>query len=174
MAKNDVDYDIFSAMQTEDPKTSFKKVCIGKILVKVLNPFSGEVEEKVLSGDPFNSTTDLDNIVIDIWTDKDAVFFRKANKYHFEHGNLVEFSKEELKREELSKKNYNTLTDTEINQALNDKFFTLKSILEKTNTTTVLMRFLNMAREQEKSEKIIKTIEQRLAEIQMDLPNITK
>jgi hypothetical protein len=71
------------------------------------------------------------------------------------------------KKAEIEKKNWNVVTDEELVKVMGEKFFSFKSILEKMTTDTVLTRLLNIARDLEKSERIINTIMQRLAEVQL-------
>lgn len=164
-------YDIFSAMQDGEPKASFKKVCVGKIQVKILDPFNPtEVEQKILEGDPYNPTLDQNNIIIDVWTEKEEVFFRKANKYHFDNGNIIEFDRQALKKQALAAKNFNVLTDEEILNLVSAPFLSLKHALDKTTSIPTVMRILQSAKDNDKTEKIVKAIEQRLTELQTANP----
>jgi hypothetical protein len=50
------------------------------------------------------------------------------------------------------------ITDEELTQIINSKFFTFNNVLNNTDTVAVLFRILNLARDLEKSDKIIKVI----------------
>ena len=164
---DNVSYDMYSAMQTGDPVASYIKKCIGKIQISVIDPFTSQVVYKLLFGDPYNSETDRENMIVDVWTEKENAFFKKAYGPELKKGNLMPYDRSQDKKAELAQKNWNVASDVELEKVLGEKYFTMKSILEKMSTVTVLNRLLNLARDLEKSEKLISAIQQRLSEIQM-------
>jgi len=68
----------------------------------------------------------------------------------------------------------NKITDEEIDIVLNKKFLALKNRLVKFTEEAPIFRILNRARELDKSEKIIKRIEERLSELQLAAYGVTK
>jgi len=62
----------------------------------------------------------------------------------------------------------NLLTDDEIDKLLNGKWMTLKYRLTAFTETAPVLRILNRARELEKSEKMIKNLEERLSQIELE------
>jgi len=163
-----MDNSVYSAMQTGTPLASFRKACLGKIQVKILDPFSDQVVDLILKGDPKNPATDQEEITVDLWTEKALVFFKRINKKQFEAGNLVEINREKERAFELEKTTLNNLTDEEIVKLVNSPFMTLRHALNQMTVSTAVKRVLDIAIEQDRSTKVIKAIEQRLAEVQAE------
>ena len=160
-------YDVFSAMQEGEPLARYKKTILGQVHVVVLNPFSEEPEGLILKGDP-NKASELDSQIVEVWSDKADAFFKRMNRAHFEAGRLAVL---ESKPEEP--KSPNELTDEEVDKILNSKFLTLKSKLNSFTSEAPVFRLLNRARELEKSEKLIKHIEKRLQDLQLESYGVT-
>ena len=154
---------VFSAMQTGIPFKSYRKTILGKVYVTVLNPFSNQPEGLLLEGDAADQKS-----VIDVWTEKDDIFFRRMNKVHFDEGAIIEFKKD---TNAVPERTIEAFTDEELKGVINQKYLALLATLNKTDKEAVLYRMLTIAQSMEKSEKIIKIIESRLAEVQeMNLP----
>ena len=102
----EVNHNVYSAMQEGEPLAIYKKVCVGKISVRIINPYTEDVEDVILEGDPHSPKTQLENISISVWTTKEDSFFKNVNKYHFEKGNIIKVEKE--KKEEVV--NFNDIT----------------------------------------------------------------
>lgn len=154
------DVQTYSLMQTGTPYKSYIKTILGKIYITVLDPFSSRPEGMIIEGNPKGNTKE--DCIIDIWDEKGNAYFVRANKRHFEMGNLIEYKRKQAKPE----KSANEITDEELEEILNSKFFTLQNKLNKFTSVAPVFRMLDMAQELEKSEKIIKTIEAKLSEIQ--------
>jgi hypothetical protein len=159
------DQDIFSAMQDGEPIARYKKTILGRVHVTVLNEFSDEPEEKILMGNP-EKQADLETSSIEVWTPKADSFFRKINRKHFDAGRIVKMKGEKAKV--VREPSPNEITDEEIEELLNSPFLALKARLDKFTDEAPVFRLLNMSRELEKSEKLIKHIEQRLSELQLE------
>jgi len=157
-----------SAMQVGLPFKSYKKVCVPRIYVRVMNTYTGNPEDLILKGNPFAHKINLDKIVVDVWSESEDSFFRKMNRYHLEKGNIIEYDRSVEKEEEEKEKNFNIMTDEEIEELLMSKFFSIKYALKKMTSTAILFRVLSKARDLEKSEKIINLIEARLTFVQSD------
>ena len=153
--------EIYSAMQTEKPIASFKKAVLGRVRVFVLDPFSDKAEEVILTGDPFKNE---EGCFVHVWSDKQKMFFENTNRVHFKSGNVIPYVTKEKKKSQAEA--YNTISDEEIKEVLSQPYFTLQNLLNKLTSTAPAFRFLHLARELEKSEKIIQSIEARIAELQ--------
>jgi len=151
--------EVFSAMQTGKPLVSYRKTILGKVYVTVLNPFSGAPEGRLLHGNDEES-------VVDIWSEKEKAFFERMNKAHLKSGNLILYRAPEVK-EKSQEEIYNSLTDDELREIANSKFLKLKSVLNKMTNVAPVFRLLNIAGEEEKSEKIIGAIKARLSELEI-------
>ena len=156
---------MFSAMQTENPVKSYIKTMLGKVYVTVLNPITGEPEGLILYGNPRGK--DKDKCIVDVWTETEDIFFRRINKRHFEQGHLMPFErKPEEAPKERSQAEY---TDSELNEKiLSQPFARFQSMINKIELQAVLMRLITLAKEQDKSDRIIKIIEARLSTLQED------
>lgn len=153
------DYRVFSAMDAREPIAIFKKTIVGKVYVTVLNPFTSEVEGLHLEG---NAEAGDERAFVELYDQKSLVFFRKINKRQFDLGNIVQVDK--LPTEKVSP---NQITDEEVEELLNGHFFTLKARLDSFTEVAPVLRLLNKARDMEKSEKLIRHIQTKMAELEI-------
>ena len=152
------DYDVFSAMQEgQEPLARYTKTIVGKVQVLALNPFSEQPEGVILEGAGKDS-------YIELWTSKQLVFFERMNGPHITAGRIVKMEKPPVPQPPSP----NQLSDEVIDALLNGKYMTLKYRLEKFTDVAPVLRLLNRARELEKSEKIIKHLEERIAQIELE------
>jgi hypothetical protein len=154
--------DTFAAMQAGTPYKSYIKKSVGKVLIRVLNPFDEKPEEIILYGNPFTSPN-KESMIVDVWNEKQDVYFKKMNAVHLANGMIVDYKR----TDESQAKNYNALSDEEIEKILKSKYMVLKHALDKVTTATAALRVLNLARDLDVSEKYINIIEGRLAELQL-------
>lgn len=154
-----LDSDTFSLMQTGEPYKSYIKGILGRAYITVLNPFNNEPEGKILSGNPAKQDEES---IVDVWTEKEDVFFKRMNKRHFETGVLRSF----VRKEKEVQPSPNDITDEEI-YGLFSRFLTLQSRVNKMTSVAPVFRVLTIAKELEKSEKIIKFLEGRISELQL-------
>lgn len=152
-----------SAMQGGSPFASYRKTIVGKVYVTVLNPFTGVPEGLVLFGDSNNV-----DAVVDVWTEKEDLFFKRMNRRHFEVGNIIPFTKPVDKPAE---KTIEQFSDDELRTVVNQRFYSLQKTLQEVKTEAVLLRMLDIARQEEKSEKIITIITSRLSDVQGGVSN---
>jgi hypothetical protein len=151
--------EIYSAMQTGRPTKSYQKTILGKVCVTFWDSFNNVPGYFILEGDPKKTE---DGTVIDVWDEKEDVFFHRMNKSHFQSGILREITRANLPQEPRVEDS----SDEELSKILKEKFFTIQSWLNKVDSEALIFRLLTIAREEEKSEKLVKAIEARLTEIQ--------
>jgi len=158
---NDLNSEIYGMMQEGKPYKSYIKTILGKVYVQVINPFDGKLEGRIVEGNP---KRDPESCIVDIWTEKENVYFRRANKRHFETGSVIEYHR----REETPKaKAVHEYSDEELKELINSKFLTLQSVVNKLDSVPVLFRMVTLAKEIDKSEKIVKFLEGKLSEVQL-------
>lgn len=152
--------EVFSAMQTGKPFKSYIKTILGKVCVTVWNTFKEEPENIILEGDPKKTESGTS---VDVWSDKEDLFFRNMNRNHFQTGTIIEFTH----LTEPAAPRIEDATDEELKVILNKKFLGLQADLNKIESIPVMYRLLNLARDLDKSEKITKVLEGRLSELQI-------
>jgi hypothetical protein len=155
-----LDSSTFSLMQTGEPYKSYIKTILAKVYVTVLNPFSNEPEGRILSGNPRAKD---ENSIIDTWNEKEDVFFKRMNKRHLESGTVIVYRR----LPEVVEVSPNEVTDEEITTLLNSKFLALQNKVNKMTSVAPVFRVLTIAKELEKSEKIIKFLEGKISELQL-------
>jgi len=153
-----LDSNVYSLMQTGTPYKSYIKTVVSKVYVTVINPFSREPEGRILEGIPHKD----ESCIVDIWNEMEDVFFKRMNKRHFETGILSEYKRSNVPQA----KSPNEITDDEIVELLNSKFLSLQSKINKMTSVAPIFRFINKAKELEKSQRIINFLEGKLAELQ--------
>jgi hypothetical protein len=148
----------FSAMQTGKPLKSYRKTILAKIFVQVLDPFSEQPVGLILETNPKFPDRDI----IDVWSEKEDVFFKRANKKQVDEGYIIEYTRPE---NEVTEPRIESFSDEKLTEVVNSKFMALQNVLNKIETEAVLLRMIAIARTEEKSEKIIGAIQARLSEI---------
>ena len=162
MAEDSFTREMFDAMQEGKPIRRYIKTILGVVWVTALSPFDGKPQPVALKGQP---TQDNPNAIVKIWSTKEELFFKEMNREHFNAGNLREIPADvEIPKPEKSP---NEITDEEIKEILNKPFLALKNKLNKFTAPAPVDRFLAMAEEMDKSEKIADAIKARLSELQL-------
>lgn len=166
MAKRELDLAVFTAMNGNDPVAAYRKTTLGKVFVTVLNMFSQEPEALLLYGEPNVSNPDS---IVYMYSIPEDVFFRRQNRRHFQDGTIIPVAiakKEEVQpvAEDLP---LEQSSDEQLRQLVNSKFKALEAALNKTESEALLNRLVAIARDEEKSERIVKAIETRLSEVQL-------
>lgn len=157
-----VDPTVFSAMQVGIPYKTYKKTILGRVEVQYLDPFKRLPASTILKGDP---TKNDEGCFIDVWSEQEDVFFKKANLALIKSGQIIQFDRSKLSGEpEINP--YHVMSDEEIIEILNKPFFTLQQALNKITAEAPLVRILELAEKEEKSSKILNIIKGRLAEVQ--------
>jgi hypothetical protein len=153
------DLDLYSAMQSGKPYKTYKKVVLGRVYVSAIDPFTEQPTGIMLYGDP--KRTD-ESCFIDMWNERDDLFFTKQNKSHLASGFIVEIVRPAPTVKELTIEQYN---DEQLREVVNMKFLALQAKLNKTSSEAVLYRMLSLAEEMDKSVKIVGAIQARLSEV---------
>lgn len=160
MSQAELSPDIYSKMQTDSPFKVYKKTILGQVAIWVINPFSGNPECQILRGDPKKNEP---NCFISLWSEKEDAYFKRANERQFEMGNIVAYTKPLEER----KPTVNELTDEQMEEIINAKgFMKLQATLNKMTAVAPVYRMLQIAEDNEKSEKILGAIRKRMAELQ--------
>jgi hypothetical protein len=152
---NTFDVKTISAMQTGDPVATYKKTTVGKVSVKVINTFSGDLEDLVLSGDGEDS-------MVNLWSDVEYAYFKKANRYAIREGLIIQYDVPR-EPEERTMEQYN---DEELRAVVNQVGLKFAKSLAEVKSLALANRILNIAREGNKSEKMINSILAKISELQ--------
>jgi hypothetical protein len=156
--------ELYSAMSEGKPLKRYMKTILGKVYVTTLNPFdNGKPQPIELYGQPRPGNS---RAVVEIWTSKEDRFFKKVNEAHFKAGNLRLLEDKDIEKVSEEPKSPNEISDAEIEEILNKPYMALKNKLNKFTAPAPVYRFLRMAEELEKSEKITDSIKARLSELE--------
>lgn len=156
---NNVSPEIFAAMQAGEPVGEYIKTVPSQVHVVVLNSFNGEPSAIILKGVP-----GTEDSIVRTWSLQEDLYLRRMNRRHFDSGFLKPYSPPA--KEEKAELTIEQSEDSVLVALLNGPFKKLESVMNKTEAEAVLIRFISLARANEKSERIIKALETRLAEIQ--------
>lgn len=160
MSKVQFDPEVYSKMQIGEPYKTYRKTILGQVYVTVLDPFSGEPVGQILRGDPKKNE---EGCIIDMWSEREDVFFKRMNRRQFELGNLIVY-KRPL---EEPPKSVNEFTDEELSALLDTRYFLkLQAALNKMTSIAPVSRLLQIAEDREKSEKFVNAIKARMSELQ--------
>lgn len=165
MANNE----IYGAMMGGTPYKTYKKQILGRVYVTVLNMMTGTPtpEGIILSGDPRKNEP---GCFYDVFSPQEEYYFRNKNKFHFDSGVLIEVQRQQ---EVTRERTIEEFSDEELKALINKPFLALQATLNKTNSVATLYRIETLARDLEKSEKVMKAITSRLSEVQeKDLPKM--
>lgn len=154
---------LFSAMNTGTPIRSYKKATLGKVAVKYWDSFNEEPVEGLLVGDP---NKDEDTTIVDIWSEKEDVFFKKINASLFTSGILKLYIRPSTVEVIEQLKKFDASNEEDVLGLLGSKFFSFQSKINSVGSVPALSKLLDKAKEIGKSDKIIKLIEARIAEVQ--------
>lgn len=161
--------DVYAAMQTGKPYKTYKKVILGKVFLRVLDPFNDDAIGVHLVGNPNKNE---EGCFFHVWNEKQDVFLQRMNKPHFKSGTLIEVKGGQPKEEDADKKGYKDYTDEDIVEIAKSKFFALKSLLKDSDSEAFIYRILTTAEELERPEKTLDEIRKRLSEVQAgDIPD---
>ena len=162
IVENNVVAAIMLAQEQGEPVKVYRKAIVGKVIAKVIDPFSGERAEVLISGDPKN--TDASELEVSLWTPFEVKYFEQYNKGLIEKGSLVlAQSKSEFKV------NYsNALSDEQLVEIVSSPFFSMRKAINEITSETTIQRLLKAAKEANRPAKTVQEIELRLEEIQQN------
>jgi hypothetical protein len=148
-----------ASLMSKEPYKRYIKATLGRVVVKILDPITGQQVEVVLSGDP---KLKEESCILDLWTSTEQTYFERNNKQILGEGLLVDF-KESIEAVPTA----NNVTDTQIVDALTGKFFQVKKLLDGFTSTAPVERMLTLAEEMNRPVKTIDAIKGKLAELQI-------
>ena len=154
---------LFSDMGSGRPFKSYVKTILGLVAVTVWDNFTESPRELILRGDPKRKDEDA---IVDIWSEKENVFFLRVNQRHLKTGTIVPYERPVID-EASQERSIEQYTDSELEDVINSKFLALKNTLDKIETIPVLFRMRGLAEEMDKSEKITGAIEARISALQL-------
>ena len=147
----------------KDTRTVYKsyiKTILGALYINTLDDFNKPIGI-IVKGDPRGK--DRQNCIIDTYNDTEDLYFKRNNRKHFEQGYLIEYERKET---DVPVESSNIFTDEQLITIINSRFLSLQSAVNKMTSVSPVSRLIGLAREYEKSEKIISFLERRLSEIQ--------
>lgn len=149
------------AQEEGDPIARYIKAIVGRVCVSIIDPFSAQPTDVILTGDPAHSDTEIEDITITLWTDMGHEYFRRANKILIQRGYIAPYTAEVV--EEIS---VNEIEDAVLVEALKKKYFATAALLKKFTSPVPVMRMLRLAQELNKPIGTISAIQKRLSELQ--------
>lgn len=152
---------LFGMMQTNKPLKMYIKTVPSVVYVNILDPFSGKAAGTLLKGNP---RTYARESIVEIWSEKEDVYFQRANRKHIETGVVIPYTPKDVV-EVSEEERINSMSDEEMEVLLKKPFFSLQSVVNKTTSPATLFRMLEMAKDLDRSEKTISLIEGKLAEL---------
>lgn len=162
--ENTIDSRTYSAMQNVKPLAVFRKTILGKVFVQVLNPYTELSPEGVMlyGKDNFSETA-----MVKIWSEKQLAFFVNRNRRLLNSGVVIQVTEAELERiSQPMEKPIEQYSDDELIALINKPYIKFTSILNKITSEPVLNRMINLAIQEEKSEKFVNKIRARLSDLQ--------
>jgi hypothetical protein len=162
IVENNVVAAIMLAQEQGEPVKVYRKAIVGKVIARVIDPFSGERAEVLISGDPKN--TAASELEISLWTPFEVKYFEQFNKGLIEKGSLVLAQN----RTEFKVDYTNALSDEQLVELVTSPFFTMRKALRDITSETTLQRMLKTAKESNRPAKTVQEIELRLEEIQQN------
>ena len=155
------DFDLYSRMQSGKPLAVYKKKILGKLNVRVLNPFDQKPMHTILQGDPRKKN--CPKCFVELWTDKELMYFLRSNRIHLDGGNLIEYTKTLSSKIERT---VNNLSDEEIESLVKAPFLKLKKTVEKMTSIAAVSRVVDTAETAGRPEKTMLYLRERLSLMQ--------
>lgn len=153
------DYSLFSAMQTGEYYSAYRKTIPARVAVTVLNPFNNEPEGILLEGEGEKSYVVLWNVMQDM-------FFRRMNKRHLDTGTVIPYTVPQTA--ENKEPTVDQFDDEALKALIKSPFQAFKNALNKTESVSTVHRIKKLAEELGVSVKIMKHIDARLSEIEFE------
>jgi len=155
------DTKIFADMVSDTPYKMYIKAILGRVHLSILDPLDGNKPTGVmLSGDP---NTDPDCIV-KVWSEMEDLYFQRMNRKFLSDGTILPYNRP---AETAKVKSFEESTDEELTEFLKQRYITMQNKLSEIKSEAVLYRLLNLAKAQDKPERLVKLLELKLAELQL-------
>jgi hypothetical protein len=166
MGLNATYYDIVAKARAggTEPVARYKKVIVGQVCVSIIDPFTGAPVDRILKGKEGDPNVFEDDITVTMWTEMDHDYFRRANQVLLQAGYITPCNKE-IPDVPTS---VNEISDGELIEVLNKKFFAMKSLLDKVTSPIPVMRLLQLAEDMNRPVGTINVIKERLSELQAE------
>jgi hypothetical protein len=162
IVENNVVAAIMLAQEQGEPVKVYRKAIVGRVVVRVIDPFSGERAEVLISGVP--GKADPSELEISLWTPFEVKYFEQFNKGLIESGSIVPVEHRAEFKVNLS----NALSDDQLKEVLVGPFFSLRKVIAEITSETTMQRALQLAKELNRPAKTVQEIELRLEEIQQN------
>lgn len=159
------DTQVFGMMQTDQPFKQYIKTVPSKVYVSVLDPFNDRQPVGViLKGNPRKQDRDS---IVEIWSEKEDAFFKRANRRLLETGVLIPHTPKEVV-EPSEEERLNSMSDDELEELLSKRFIALQNIVNKITSPATMFRLLEIAKELDKPQKTVAFLEGKLSELQQE------
>jgi len=152
--------EIMRAQEEGDPVKVYRKAIVGKIVARVIDPFSGERAEVLVEGHP--EKTPAPDLEISLWTPLEVTYFEKFNRGIIENGSLIVVGGRSDDIINFS----NALSDEDLKRICTEPFFSLRKDIKKITSETTMQRLLSIAKDVNRPARTLQEIELRLEEIQ--------
>lgn len=152
--------EIMRAQAEGDPLKVYRKAIVGKIIARVIDPFSGERAEVLVEGHP--AKTPVADLEISLWTPLEVTYFEKFNRGIIENGSIVVV---DGKSEDIINFS-NALSDEDLERICTEPFFSLRKDIKRITSETTMQRLLATAKRINRPARTLQEIELRLEEIQ--------
>jgi len=127
----------------------------------VLNPFTDQPEIILLEGDPKDKSNESNHVKI--YTDKELAFFMRMNRRLLEIGHVIRDDKFITEEKDEEKKPLEQYTDDELAELISKPYVVAKKAVDSTDNPVVLNRMLDIAKDLNKSAKLVSYISDRIA-----------
>jgi len=151
---------IMLAQDKGEPERVYRKAIVGRVVARVIDPFSGGRADVLIQGVP--GKEDNSNLEISLWTPFEVKYFEQYNKGLIENGSLVLVGS----RSEFEVSHANALSDEQLEEVAKSPYFSLLKTLKEITSETTLQRLLQTAKDMNRTSKTLQTIQLRLEEIQ--------
>lgn len=157
-----INANLISAINEGKPLKSYRKTILGKVYVTMIDPISESSDPVV--GHLMEGNPDSDpRAIIDVYSEREDLFFRRQNKRHFDTGVIVPYTrpKEGPKVELIAQAG-----DDELLDILNMKWFSFIKKINEIEEEAVIYRLLVLAESEDKSHSFVTALQSRLVQIQ--------
>lgn len=162
--EGNVEQAVYEAMALDEAYAEYKKTIRGKVVVSYLNSFTGKPEQKLLSGEDNNN----ENARHKVWSKTEDLYFKRANRKHFEFGRVVEVSSKATKAK-AEKRAIEQYSDEELKEVIKSRYVTFQKLLAEVASPAVVYRMHELAKDMDVSDKVMSSIKLKLSELQLEV-----